>query len=96
MFRISSSVATRSYMRLPQSAMRLFGLFPLQRLAPTVAAAEFAGPAAVIELQFAGRRAAGVLNRRTPRGNALKKRLRAGFCDRADTLIALRGRLARG
>jgi hypothetical protein len=26
------------------------GLFPLQRLAPAVAAAEFAGPAAVIEL----------------------------------------------
>jgi hypothetical protein len=37
-------------MRLPQSAMRLFGLFPLQGLAPAVAAAEFAGPAAGIEL----------------------------------------------
>ncbi len=49
-FRISSSVAPRSYMRLPQSAMRLCGLFPYQRLAPAVAAAEFAGLLAVIEL----------------------------------------------
>jgi hypothetical protein len=37
-------------MRLPQSAMSLFGLFPHQRFVPAVAAVEFAGPLAVIEL----------------------------------------------
>jgi hypothetical protein len=46
----ASSVEPRSYMRLPQSAMRLCGLFPHQRFAPAVAPAEFAGPLAAIKL----------------------------------------------
>jgi hypothetical protein len=81
-------------MRLPQSAMSLFGLFPDQRFAPAVAAAEFAGPLAAIKLRFATGRATGVLNRRATGINALEKSLRAGFCDRADTGIGLPGRFA--
>jgi len=74
--------------------MRLFGLFPQQRFAPAVAAAEFAGSLAAIELRFAGRRAAGVPNRRATGVNALEKSLRAGLRYGADAGIALRGRFA--
>jgi hypothetical protein len=93
-FGISSSVAPRSYMRLPQSAMRLFGLFPHQRFAPAVAPAECARPHAAAELRFASRRAIGVQDRRTAGINALEKSLRAGRRDRANAGIALRGRFA--
>jgi len=74
----------------------LFGLFPDQRFTPAVAAAEPAGSLAEFKLRFAGRRAAGALNRRTTGINALEKGLRAGFGDGADAGIALRGRVAAG
>jgi hypothetical protein len=69
----------------------LFGLFPDQRFAPAVAAAEPAGSLAEFKLRFAGRRAAGALNRRTTGINALEKGLRAGLGYGADAGIALRG-----
>jgi hypothetical protein len=72
----------------------LVRLFPDQRFAPAVAAAEPAGSLAEFELRFAGRRAAGVLNRRTTGINALEKGFRAGLGYGADAGIALRGRFA--
>jgi hypothetical protein len=83
-------------MRLPQSAMRLCGLFPHQRLAPAVARGECARPHAAVELRFAAGRAIGVHNRRTAGRDALEKSLRAGRRDGADAGIALRGRFACG
>jgi hypothetical protein len=74
--------------------MRLFGLFPHQRFASAVAAAEFAGSLADFKLRFARGGAAGALNRRTTGRNALEKSLRAGLGYGADAGIALRGRFA--
>jgi hypothetical protein len=94
MFPFSSSVAPRSYMRLPQSAMSLCGLFPHQRFAPAGAPAECARPQAAVELQFATGRAIGVQNHPTAGINALEKRLRTSRRDRANAGVTLRGRFA--
>src|ERR1700719_447370 len=95
MLRFSSWVAPRSYMRLPQSAMRLCGLFAHQRLTPAVARGEGARPHASVELRFASRRAIGVQIRRAAGRDALEKCLRAGRRDGANAGIALRGGIAR-